>query len=422
MIDIKNLRANPDLYRTAAANKKFSVDIDKLLKLDDELRDVKIKQEELQSERNTLSKQIGKASPDEREQLKAKVAEFKPTLEKLTAEVRRLDDEIQGIMLFIPEPPADDVPVGKDDSENVLVRTVGEKPQFDFKPKDHVEIGKGLDIIDIERGVKIAGSRSYILKGAGCELEHALLSFAFSKLVAKGYTPMSVPVLVTEDAMVGTGYFPLGRDQAYFVEKDKMSLIGTSEVPLVSYHSDEIIEEDQLPIRYVAQSSCFRREAGTYGKDTHGLYRVHQFQKIEQVVLAPADADLSEQLHAELLGNAEDIMKDLELPYQVVYVCTGDLGQGQRRKHDIEAYMPSRDSYGETHSCSTFHDYQARRLKIRYRDKDNGKHLCYTLNNTAIATPRIFIPFLEVHQTKDGNVRIPEKLRPFLGGRELLIP
>lgn len=222
--------------------------------------------------------------------------------------------------------------------------------------------------------------------------------------------------------MVGTGYFPLGRDQAYFVEKDKMSLIGTSEVPLVSYHSDEILDEDKLPIRYVAQSSCFRREAGTYGKDTHGLYRVHQFQKIEQVVLAPADAALSEQLHDELLGNAEELMKDLELPYQVVYVCTGDLGQGQRRKHDIEAYMPSRDSYGETHSCSTFHDYQARRLKIRYRDKNKGKHLCYTLNNTAIATPRIFIPFLEVHQTKDGNVRIPEKLRPFLGGRELLVP
>lgn len=422
MIDIKNLRTNPDLYRKAAADKKFSVDIDRLLELDDQLRSVKIKQEELQSERNALSKKIGKASPEERDQLKAKVAEFKPDLERLTQEVRSLDEELQEILLFVPEPPAEDVPVGKDDSENVLLRTVGTKPEFDFKPKDHVEIGKGLDIIDIERGVKIAGSRSYILKGAGCELEHALLSFAFSKLVAKGYTPMSVPVLVTEDAMVGTGYFPLGRDQAYFVEKDKMSLIGTSEVPLVSYHSDEIIDGDALPIRYVAQSSCFRREAGTYGKDTHGLYRVHQFQKIEQVVLAPADQGLSEQLHDELLGNAEEIMNDLELPYQVVYVCTGDLGQGQRRKHDIEAYMPSRDSYGETHSCSTFHDYQSRRLKIRYRDEDNKKQLCYTLNNTAIATPRIFIPFLEVHQTQDGNVRIPEKLQPFLGGRKLLKP
>lgn len=422
MIDMKNLRANPDLYRTAAANKRFAVDIDKLLELDEQLREVKTQQEELQSERNAVSKKIGKASPDEREALKATVAKLKPELEALTAKVRELDEDLQEILLHVPEPPAEDVPIGKDDGDNVLVRTVGEKPQFDFKAKDHVEIGKGLDIIDIERGVKIAGSRSYILKGAGCELEHALLSYAFAKLVAKGYTPMSVPVLVSEEAMIGTGYFPLGRDQAYFVEKDKMSLIGTSEVPLVSYHSDEILAEEQLPLRYVAQSSCFRREAGTYGKDTHGLYRVHQFQKIEQVVLAPADAPLSEQLHDELLGNAEELMVDLELPYQVVYVCTGDLGQGQRRKHDIEAYMPSRDSYGETHSCSTFHDYQARRLKIRYRDKNKGKHLCYTLNNTAIATPRIFIPFLEVHQTKDGNVRIPEKLRPFLGGRELLVP
>ena len=221
--------------------------------------------------------------------------------------------------------------------------------------------------------------------------------------------------------MIGTGYFPNGKEQAYFVEKDELALVGTSEVPIASMYSDEMLDRELLPLKFMAQSSCFRREAGTYGKDTHGLYRVHQFQKVEQVILAPADEALSEQLHNELLNNSEEILQGLDLAYRVVYVCTGDLGQGQVRKHDIETWMPSRQAYNETHSCSTFHDFQARRLKIRYKDqKTKAKDFCHTLNNTAIASPRVLIPFIENHQLADGRIKIPAALQPFLDGDTIL--
>jgi seryl-tRNA synthetase len=266
----------------------------------------------------------------------------------------------------------------------------------------------------------ISGSRSYVLKGAASILEQAVMRFTYDMLCRKGYTPMTIPVLVTEQAMIGTGYFPTGREQAYYVEKDQLVLVGTAEVSLTSYHSGEILKLEQLPIRFAAQSSCFRREAGTYGKDTAGLYRVHQFQKIEQVIVAPADPALSEKLHEELVNNAEEVLQALELPYRIVYVCTGDLGQGQVRKHDIETWMPSRHSYSETHSCSTFYDFQARRLKMRYKDADGSTQFCYTLNNTAVASPRILIPLLEVHQQKDGSIKIPECLHPYTNGLKVI--
>jgi seryl-tRNA synthetase len=220
--------------------------------------------------------------------------------------------------------------------------------------------------------------------------------------------------------MTGTGYFPTGRDQAYFVEKDNLALVGTSEVSLTSYHANEMLKDSELPIRFMALSTCFRREAGTYGKDTSGLYRVHQFQKIEQVIIGPNDAKASEQFHNELVGNAEAILQALELPYRIVYVCTGDLGQGQLRKHDIETWMPSRNAYSETHSCSSFHEFQSRRLQLRYKDKDNNKFYCHTLNNTAIATPRVLIPLLEMYQQKDGTIRVPKVLVPYMGGTTVI--
>jgi seryl-tRNA synthetase len=321
-------------------------------------------------------------------------------------------------MLRLPAPARTDVPVGKDDTENVEVKKWGEIRSFDFATKDHVELGNKLGILDIERGVKLAGSRSYFLVGDGALLEQAVMRFVYEKLCAKGYKPYSIPVLVKDDAMIGTGYFPLGKEQAYYVEKDEMSLVGTAEVALTSIYSDEILNAEDLPIRIMAQSNCFRREAGTYGKDTQGLYRVHQFQKIEQVIISIADEKDSEKLHGELLQNAEEILQALRLPYRVVYVCTGDLGQGQVRKHDIETWMPSRKSYSETHSCSTFHDFQARRLKMRYKDKSGDKKLCYTLNNTAIASPRILIPLLETYQNADGSINIPEVLQQYMGGRK----
>ncbi|HEC20975.1 MAG TPA: serine--tRNA ligase, partial [Candidatus Peregrinibacteria bacterium] len=286
--------------------------------------------------------------------------------------------------------------------------------------------------IDIPRGTKVAGARNYFLKGDGTRLELAVLQFALDNLAKKRFIPFTVPLLVNYEAMVGTSYFPGGEEQAYAVgvekkrgegiESDGKYLIGTSEVPVASYHADETLGEEDLPKLYAGISPCFRREAGTYGKDTHGLYRVHQFQKIEQVVVCKNDPKESRKMHELLLGNAEEILQALQLPYRVVTVCTGEMGQGQVYKNDIECWMYSRKAYGETHSCSTFHDFQARRLNLKYKDKEGKTHFCHTLNNTAIASPRILIPLLEHYQNADGSVTIPEVLRPYMGGQETISP
>ncbi len=422
MLDIRFIRDNLQLVKDGARAKRVSVDFDALLELEAKVRGLQQQWEALQAERNQLSKTIGRAAADEREALKGRVATIKTEMDGLEGTLAPLRQELDEKLLLVPQPARADVPIGKDDSENVEVKRWGTPRTFDFPVRDHAELGKQLGILDTERGVKLAGSRSYVLKGAMAQLEAAVLRMTTDKLNGKGYTQMSIPVLVKEDCMVGTGYFPTGREQAYFIEKDALALVGTAEVSLTSYYSDEILNEEDLPYRFFAQSGCFRREAGTYGKDTQGLYRVHQFQKVEQVIIAPADTATSELLHAELLHNAEEVLQDLELPYRVVYVCTGDLGQGQVRKHDIETWMPSRKNYAETHSCSTFHDFQARRLKMRYRNKNGDKFFCYTLNNTAIATPRVLIPLMENHQEVDGRIRIPKKLQPYMGGREWIGP
>ena len=418
MLDIKWIRDNPDAVKKAAKQKHFPDNVDQILELDNQIRQKQVELEELQSTRNRLSKEIPKADADKREAIKQEVASIKPRLDELDKWIKGEKDKLQALMLLVPAPARHDVPEGKDDSENVEVKTWGDIPEFSFKPLDHVTIGEKRGLIDFPRGVKLAGSRSYVLRGVASQLENAILRFTFDTLIQRGFEPFSIPVLVKEEAMIGTGYFPTGKDQAYYVEKDKLALVGTAEVPLASFHSDEMLKEDELPKRFMAQSSCFRREAGTYGKDTKGLYRVHQFQKIEQVVICKNDENESEKIHQELLENSEFIMQQLELPYRVVYVCTGDLGQGQVRKHDIEAWMPSRNAYSETHSCSTFHEFQARRLNIRYKDSNKKKFVCHTLNNTAIATPRALIPFIEVHQQQDMSIKIPLALRPYLNDRE----
>lgn len=417
MLDIKWIRENPERITKASANKRIKFDVEALLSLDNQIRPKQTELETLQAERNRISKEIGKADAATREGMKAEVQTIKSQMEKLEQDLKELKLQFDQMMLLVPNPARDDVPVGKDDSENVEVKKFGTPRVFDFPALDHMKIGTKLGILDFDRGVKLAGSRSYVLRGDGAMLEQAVLRYTLEKLISRGYTPLGIPVLVKEEAMTGTGYFPTGKEQAYLCERDNMALVGTAEVSLTSYYSDEILDEKDLPIRLTAQSPCFRREAGTYGKDTQGLYRVHQFQKIEQVIVAPANTVQSESLHNELLGNAEEVLQDLGLPYRVVYVCTGDLGQGQIRKHDIETWMPSRQSYSETHSCSTFHDFQARRLKLRYRDKSGKVQNCFTLNNTAIASPRVLIPLLETHQTKDGRVEIPPCLRPFMGNR-----
>jgi seryl-tRNA synthetase len=416
MLDIKYIRDNADLIKKGARDKRNNIDLDLLLKLDAEIRPLQTTWEELQATRNRLSKEIGKASPDQREAMKAEVQDVKAKMEKIEAELAAKKPEFEAMLLLVPQPARSDVPIGKDDTENLEIKKWGTPPAFDFKPLDHITLGQKNGLVDFERGVRIAGSRSYVLTGLGARLEQAVLRYVYDKLATKGYQPMSVPVLVREDCMTGTGYFPTGREQAYYCEKDEMALVGTAEVPLTSFYAGEILPETDLPKKMMAWSGCFRREAGTYGKDTSGLYRVHQFQKIEQVIIGIADEKQSESYHAELLANAEECLQDFGLPYRVVYVCTGDLGQGQVRKHDIETWMPSRNGYGETHSCSTFHEFQARRLKLRYKGKDGQVRVCHTLNNTAIASPRVLISLLEVHQQKDGRITIPKCLQPYLGG------
>lgn len=418
MLDIKFIRENPKLLQKACKDKNFFVDIEKLLELDVFIVSQQKKLEALQLLRNQNSKLIPKASPEEREKLKSELITVKKDIEAILGPLREKKEAFHEMMLLVPQPARDDVPVGKDDGDNFEVEKVGKIRDFDFKPLDHTSLGKKLDIIDIERGAKLSGSRSYVLKKDGALLEQAVLQFSQDLLLERGFDLLSVPILVNESVMEGTGYFPLGRDQAYCVEKDKMALVGTSEVPMCSYHADELLDEKDLPLRYMARTTCFRREAGTYGKDTKGLYRVHQFNKLEMLIIAPNDKEVTDRLHEELLNNAELILQALELPYRKVYVCTGDLGQGQVRKHDLETWMPSRKAYSETHSCSSFYDYQSRRLKMRYKCKEDKKNkLVYTLNNTACATPRILIPLIENYQTKDGRIKIPECLRKYMGGR-----
>jgi len=421
MLDPKYVRDNLSVINNAAQLKRIPFDSDKFAAIFDARLLALEETENLRRQRNEGSDAVKKAkAPEERETLLNAMREVGQKLTQAEGRLREIESEFETIQSTVPNPPSEDTPVGATDADNVEWRKEGNPPNFDFKPLDHIELGQKLGLIDFNRGSNIAGSRSYFLVGAGAELERAVHNLAVDLLTQRGFTLMSVPVLVRSSAMQGTGYLPGGADQAYFVEKDDMWLVGTAEVSLASYHAGEILDSSQLPVKICAHSSCFRREAGAHGKDTKGLYRVHQFQKIEQVVLCKPDKEESDRLHMELLTNAEDLLKLLELPYRVVKVCTGDLGQGQVKKHDIETWMPSRSAYGETHSCSSFNDYQARRLKIRTKDTSGKNQFVYTLNNTEVATPRVLIPLLENHQTADGRIRIPQALRKYMSGREFI--
>jgi seryl-tRNA synthetase len=421
MIDLNDLRENSEKYQEACRKKAVAFDLPGFLELDRQYRHLKSEVEQLRSRQNVFSKEIAKLSGQEKTSGLAEMKSLSEELKKKGEVFRELEAKWSQQQLFLPSIPLASVPVGKDDSDNVEIRKWGQIKEFSFNPRDHVELGKLLNIIDVERGVKIAGSRNYFLKGDGARLQHALLSLAMDLLHKKGFTLMDPPHIVKYEAMMGTSYFPGGEEQAYQLDQRDQGfyLIGTSEVPVCSYHENEILDESVLPLRYAGYSPCYRREAGTYGKDTQGVYRIHQFYKVEQVVLCQAEAELSASIHAELLGNAESLMQMLDLPYRVVDVCTGDMGQGQVYKNDIETWMPSRNAYSETHSCSTFYDFQARRLNIRYKSAASGKNIyCHTLNNTLIASPRILIPILETYQNEDGSVSIPAVLQPYMGGQK----
>ncbi|MBU1260407.1 MAG: serine--tRNA ligase [Planctomycetes bacterium] len=419
MIDIKLIRDNPEPFKTACKAKNFYIDIDRLLQLDNDLRKVKTRLQEITTEKNTVGKSIPKLAGNEKQKLINKLAEFKNEETALAEQIKKLQPEFDELMLAVPQPADEDVPFGKDDTENVEIAKWGEIRNFDFEPKDHIQLGTALDIIDIERAVRLAGTRNYFLKGAGAMLHWAILRFAMDFMIEKGYVPFSVPMLMKNEVMAGTGYYPGAEEQTYRIERDELNLAGTAEVPLTSYFAGEILPQEKLPQKFVGLSTCYRREAGAAGKDTYGLYRIHQFDKVEQVVICENDVERSAKFHEEIRTNAEGVMQAIGIPYRVVKVCTGDLGRGQAKKYDIEAWMPSRKSYGETHSASKFYDFQARRLNLRYKDHKAKKNLfCHTLNNTVIASPRILIPVLELNQNADGSVNIPKVLQSYMNGME----
>ena len=440
MIDLDLVRRDPALYQTICKQKNIALDIAAFLALDSERKAHMARVQSMQAERNAVSKKVPTLKDAaEKQAVIAHMKALGETLKQEETALAAIDARWTALQLQLPSVPLPTVPVGKDDIENVERRRVGTIPAFPFEPKDHVTLGTLLDIIDIPRGVKIAGSRSYFLKGDGARLELAVLQFTIDLLVKRGFTLFTPPLMANYAAMMGTSYFPGGEEQAYAVgvdrtpeaglgekevktiESDTYYLIGTSEVAVASYHSGETFTTSELPKKYAGVSNCFRREAGTYGKDAHGLYRIHQFQKVEQVILCENDPAVSAALHAEILQNAEDVLQALKLPYRVVDVCTGDMGRGQVYKNDIETWMPSRKGYGETHSCSTFYEFQARRLGIKYEAPDGTKKFVHTLNNTCIASPRILIPILEIYQNADGSVTIPEVLRPYMGGKEKIV-
>jgi seryl-tRNA synthetase len=422
MLDIQYIRQNADTVRAAIANKGFDLDLDELLAADKERRETTTVLEQKRARKNELSALIPKASKDDRPKLVEEAKQVRTDIEQLEPKLAQVQARFQDLMLRVPSVPRPEVPIGKGEEDNVEIRRVGEPRKFDFTPKDHVELMTGLRMVEWDGPRKFAGGRSYALVGDGALLELAVMRLAVDTLVERGMKLVVPPVMVKERAMMGTGFFPIGRNEAYAITADELFLIGTSEVALVSMHCDETLEADHLPLRYAGISPCFRREAGAAGKDTRGLYRVHQFTKVEQVIFCAPDEAVAEKHHYELLGNAEAILAKLEIPYRVAIACTGEIGIGQTRKHEVESWMPGRNAFSETHSCSTMGDFQARRSNIRLRLSDGSLGYPFTLNNTAIASPRILIPLIENHQNADGSIALPRALRPYLLGRESLIP
>jgi seryl-tRNA synthetase len=420
MLDIQFIRQNADLVKAAIQNKRLDLNLDELLVADKERRESTTLLEQKRARKNELAGLVPKATKEDRPKLLEEAKQVRADIEQLEPKLAEIQRRYQDLMLRVPSIPRPEVPIGKGEEDNVEVRRVGEPCKFEFAPKDHVELMTKLGMVDWNGPRKFAGGRSYALVGDGALLEMAVLRLAVDTLIDRGMTLVAPPVMVKERAMTGTGFFPIGREEAYAIPADELFLIGTSEVPLVSMHCDETLEAERLPLKYAGISPCFRREAGAYGKDTRGLYRVHQFTKVEQVIFCAADETVAEKLHYELLGNAEAILAKLEIPYRVAIACTGEIGLGQTRKHEVESWMPGRNAYSETHSCSTLGDFQARRSNIRVRLADGSLGYPYTLNNTAIASPRILIPLLENHQEAEGSIALPKALVPYMRGREKL--
>jgi seryl-tRNA synthetase len=422
MLDIAFIRQNPDLVRAAVKNKRLELDVDALLEADKTRRESVGLLDTKRARKNALSALIPKAAAADRPALVAEAKEVRGDIERLEPALSEANKTLEGLLLRVPSIPRPEVPVGVGEEDNVEVRKVGTPRAFDFTPKDHVELMTSLGLVDWDGPRRFAGGRSYALVREGALLELAVTRLAVDILAARGLDIVIPPVMVKERAMTGTGFFPLGREEAYSITADELFLIGTSEVALVSLHADDTLEAARLPKRYAGISPCFRREAGASGKDTRGLYRVHQFTKVEQVVFCLPDEAIAEKEHYQLLANAEAVLAALEIPYRVALACTGEIGLGQTRKHEVESWMPGRNAYAETHSCSTMGDFQARRSNIRLRLDDGTLTYPFTLNNTAVASPRILIPLVENHQNADGSVTLPKALVKYMNGLEVLRP
>lgn len=412
MLDIKFIKENAELVKAGAQKKHIEIDIGKLLELDSERLAIQSKVEELRSKQNAASAEISNTT--DKTAMIAQMTKIKAELKEEEEKLKQVMLEWQRLMLLVPNIPDMSVPEGESDEANVEVRKWGEIPQFEFAPKSHVELGQSLDLIDFERGVKAAGFRGYFLKGDLARMSMAIWNFSLDQLSKKGFTPMIVPSMVRREGFMGTGYLPQSEEDLYKTQ-DGEYLAGTGEVATMAYYMNEVLPRESLPVKFAAFSPCFRREIGAHGKDTKGMIRVHEFFKVEQVVLCEASHETSVQYHEELTKNAEELIQALGIPYHVVVNCGGDLGLGQVKKYDIECWVPSEGKYRETHSSSYFHDFQTRRLGIKYKDADGKLRFAHSLNNTGLATPRLLVAIMENYQQADGSIKIPEALVPYMG-------
>lgn len=430
MIDLKLLIEQTEKTKKAILKKTFKGNLDKIIKMDIERRALMHEIEALKAEQNKISKEIATTEASKKKELLSKSAVIKVQTRQIEPKLAQLKIELETELLLIPNPALSSVPEGKDENDNIVIKTHGAKQHFDFIPLDHVALGKKHDLLDLQTASEISGTRFYYLKNEAVLLELALLQFVMQKLLSKDFKPILPPVLVKEKAMVATGFFPADENEIYRISSEKLAstqksedkqyenedlfLVGTSEVPLCMLHANQILDPQKLPMRYAGFSTCFRREAGTWGKDTHGIIRVHQFDKVE--MFSFCDPAKSEEEHEFILGIEEEIMQELGFCYQVVNICGGDLGNPAAKKYDIEVWIPTQGKFRELTSCSNCTDYQARRANIRYR-KDKENRLVHTLNGTAVAISRTLVAILENYQQKDGSIAIPEVLRGYMGGK-----
>ncbi len=414
MLDIKFIRENKELVAMGAKKKHINFDVEELLRVDDKRREIIASLEKKRAEQNIVSAKVVSASGVEREQIITEMKTLKVSMEKEDADLKEVMKKWQTLMLAVPNMPDMSVPDGKDETENIEAKVWGEKPQFDFKPKNHIELMEALQMVDFERGTKVHGFRGYFLKGAGAELSWAVWNYAREFFSKKNFAPFIAPAIVKKEFFYGTGHLPKDAEDLFKTQDDDY-LSGTAEVPMMAYHAEEVLKKEKLPKRYLAFSPCYRREAGSYSKDTKGLIRVHEFYKLEQLIICEADHSVSASLHEEINGNFEEFVESLGLPYHRLLICSGDLSASKVKQYDTEVWFPASSTYRELSSASYFHDFQTRRFNIRYDDAGKKKY-AHSLNCTAVATPRILAAIVENYQQADGSVKIPPVLQKYFGG------